>query len=51
MADGNTRDEDAKTKKTGDGVGGADSSGAGNILGAVQPKEGEDEEGKERRDR
>lgn len=40
----------SKPNKTGDGVGGADTSGSGNILGGVQPKEGEDEEGEERRD-
>lgn len=51
MTDKSTSDGDQTTKKTGNGVGGADTSGAGNILGAVQPKEGEDENGEERRDR
>ena len=35
-------------KKTGNAQGGADSSGAGNILGGVQPEDGD--ESSERRD-
>ena len=34
----------------GKGEGGADASGSGNILAGVQPDEGEDETGDERRD-
>lgn len=38
MADRAGNGDPKKPRKTGDDVGGADTSGAGNILGGVQPK-------------
>ena len=42
-------DEDNKAG-VGKGEGGADASGSGNILAGVQPEEGDDEQGEERRE-
>ena len=51
MADepGSTDDHDDKPSVS-KGEGGADTSGSGNILAGVQPDEGEDETGEERRE-
>lgn len=52
MADETTQDGEApKTEKgTGDGVGGADTAGSGNILAGVQPDAETDDHKDERRD-
>ena len=49
MADQATQDGTAE-KGTGDGVGGADSSGSGNILAGVQPDAESDDQEDERRE-
>jgi hypothetical protein len=52
MADGTTQDgEKPKAEQgTGDGVGGADSGGSGNILAGVQPDAGTEDQEDERRE-
>lgn len=53
MTDDDKRDGASKPdggKPVGDAQGGADASGAGNILAGVQPDAGKDEQDDERRD-
>jgi hypothetical protein len=52
MADDTKRDGDAPetSKGTGNGVGGADSGGSGNILAGVQPDADTDDQEDERRE-
>ena len=49
MADQTTKDGE-KPKGTGDGVGGADTAGSGNILAGVQPDAETDDQEDERRE-